>query len=302
MDTSSPPNNEAPATGKSRVSSKTNLNNGADIVTAVPRERKSKAVVFDHKIRRFWGKISEDRWVPYTKRSLIEDLWCEGGTKNEAAEAVERIKQECRVSYAGTLAGRKAGLCHHRGAVVLVTEDSPPLIEGHFPAVERPESREIISDADGLEQIAKRFEQLKGQLPPGARKIVESPSHEGLPKTGEVYYHRGSAGRCPRGYERVKFFRFYREGLSEFLQARYHEVRLYLECNGFASKRIAGEPSEVDQGIARIRRENCVDEVVEVGEAPGVIVKRRKRVLVLRGPAALENALWCLRMLKGGAR
>jgi hypothetical protein len=43
MDTSSPPNNEAPATGKSRVSSKTNLNNGADIVADVSQEHKRKS-------------------------------------------------------------------------------------------------------------------------------------------------------------------------------------------------------------------------------------------------------------------
>jgi hypothetical protein len=41
MDTS-PPNNEEPATGKSRVSSKVNLNNDAEIVLEVPQERKSK--------------------------------------------------------------------------------------------------------------------------------------------------------------------------------------------------------------------------------------------------------------------
>ena len=43
MDTSSPPNNEAPATGKSRVSSKTNLNNGANIVADVSQEHKRKS-------------------------------------------------------------------------------------------------------------------------------------------------------------------------------------------------------------------------------------------------------------------
>jgi len=156
-------------------------------------------------------------------------------------------------------------------------------------------------DADQREKIANLFEQLKDQLPPAARKIVESPSHEGLPKTREVYYH-GSAVSCPPGYRRGSYYLFYGPHLWEFLQARYDEVRVSLQCAGFATKRIAGNPSEVDQEIVRIRRENCVDEVVEVGEVPGVIVRRRKRVLVLRGPAALQNALRCLRVLKGGAR
>ena len=80
------------------------------------------------------------------------------------------------------------------------------------------------------------------------------------------------------------------------------EVRVWLECDGFSSKRFQGMPSEKDSAIARIKTENCVDKVVEVGEAPGVIIRRRKRVLVLRGPAALQNALWCARALKGGAR
>ena len=301
MDTS-PPNNEAPATGKSRVSSKTSLNNDAGIVAEVPQERKQKTAVFEPKTNKFWGKITEDRWVPYTKGNLIGYLWYEGGTKREATEAVESIKEECRVFYAGTLAGRKAGLYYDRGAPILVTEDSPPLIPDHFPAVQRPESREIISDADRLEQIANWFKQLKGQLPPAALKIVESPSHEGLPKTGEVYYHRGSAAGCPRGYEGVKFFRFYGPDLWEFLPEGLAGVRVWLECNGFSSKRFQGMPSEKDSAIARIRTENCVDKVVEVGEVPGVIVRRRKRVLVLRGPAALQNALWCARALKGGAR
>jgi hypothetical protein len=160
----------------------------------------------------------------------------------------------------------------------------------------------IAEDADRLEQIAKWFEQLKGQLPPAALKIVESPSDEGLPKTGEVHYHRGSAASCPPGYRRGRYYLFYGPHLWEFLQARYDEVRVSLQCAGFATKRIAGNPCEVDQEIVRIRRENCVDEVVEVGEVPGVIVRRRKRVLVLRGPAALQDALRCLRMLHGGAR
>jgi hypothetical protein len=88
------PNNEAPATGKSRVSSKTNVNNGGQMVADVPQKRKCKTVVFDH-----------DR----------------------------------------------------RG------------------------------------EIANWFEQLKGQLPAAALKIVESASHDKLPKTGGVYYHRGRA-------------------------------------------------------------------------------------------------------------
>ena len=95
MDTSSPPNNEAPATGKSRVSSKTNLNNGADIVADVSQEHKQKTAVFEPKTNKFWGKITEDRWVPYTKGNLIGHLWYEGGTKSEATEAVERIINCC---------------------------------------------------------------------------------------------------------------------------------------------------------------------------------------------------------------
>ena len=39
-----------------------------------------------------------------------------------------------------------------------------------------------------------------------------------------------------------------------------------------------------------------------VFEAPGVEVIDGKRVLILRGPPELQNALWCLRMLNGGAR
>jgi hypothetical protein len=42
MDTS-PPNNEAPATGKSRVSSKTDPNNKANTVADVPQEHKRKS-------------------------------------------------------------------------------------------------------------------------------------------------------------------------------------------------------------------------------------------------------------------
>ena len=65
------PNNEAPATGKSRVSSKTDLNNDADIVVEVSQERKCKTIVFDHQTNKFWVKIAGERWVPYTKGSLI---------------------------------------------------------------------------------------------------------------------------------------------------------------------------------------------------------------------------------------
>ena len=156
-------------------------------------------------------------------------------------------------------------------------------------------------DADRREKIANCFEQLKDQLPPAARKIVELPNYEGLPKAREVYYH-GSAASCPPGYRRGSYYLFHGPDLWEFLQARYDQVRVSLQCAGFATKGIAGNLSEVDQEILRIRRENCVDEVVEVGEVPGVIVRRRKRVLILRAPAALQNALWCLRMLNGGAR
>ena len=116
-----------------------------------------------------------------------------------------------------------------------------------------------------------------------------------------MYYH-GSAASCPPGYRRGSYYLFHGPDLWEFLQARYDQVRVSLQCAGFATKGIAGNLSEVDQEILRIRRENCVDEVVEVGEVPGVIVRRRKRVLILRAPAALQNALWCLRMLNGGAR
>jgi hypothetical protein len=193
MDTS-PPNNEEPATWKSRVSSKTNLNNDADIVAQVPQGRKCKTAVFDH---------------------------------------------------------------DHRGAPILLNKDSAPLIDGHFSAVERADLAGHTFDADRREKIANWFEQLKGQLPSAARKIVESSSHEGLPKTGEVYYHRGSAGSCPRGYARGRYYLFYGRALWEFLQARYHEVRVSLECRGFATKRIAGKPSEVDQQIARVRRESA---------------------------------------------
>jgi hypothetical protein len=113
----------------------------------------------------------------------------------------------------------------------------------------------IAEDADRLEQIAKWFEQLKGQLPPAALKIVESPSDEGLPKTGEVHYHRGSAASCPPGYRRGRYYLFYGPHLWEFLQARYDEVRVSLQCAGFATKRIAGNPSEVDREIVSMRRD-----------------------------------------------
>jgi hypothetical protein len=43
-------------------------------------------------------------------------------------------------------------------------------------------------------------------------------------------------------------------------------------------------------------------EQMRVFEAPGVEVIDGKRVLILRGPPELQNALWCLRMLNGGAR
>jgi hypothetical protein len=139
MDTS-PPNNEAPATGKSRVSSKTNVNNDPDMVAAVSRERKCKTVVVGHETN-------------------------------------------------------KSGLYDYRGARILVTEVSPPLIDRHFSAIERADFSGHTLDADRREEIANRFERLKGQLAPAALKIVESASHEGLPKTGEVHYHRGSAAR-----------------------------------------------------------------------------------------------------------
>jgi hypothetical protein len=147
MDTS-PPNNEAPATGKSRASSKTNLNNDTHIVAEVPQERKCNTVVFDRSNKKFWVKNPGGSWSPRTKAGLITHIWCEGGTKSEAIAAVEKIQEESQDFYAGTLAGQKAGLCDYMGSPILVTKDSPPLIDGRFPAVERADFSGHTLDAD----------------------------------------------------------------------------------------------------------------------------------------------------------
>jgi hypothetical protein len=108
MDTS-PPNNEAPATGKSRVSSKTSLNNDAGIVAEVPQERKQKTAVFEPNTNKFWGKITEDRWVPYTKGNLIGSFGMREGQKGKPLKPWRALRRNAESSMLVLWQGEKLG-------------------------------------------------------------------------------------------------------------------------------------------------------------------------------------------------